>query len=210
MNECSTLFKTRILSVSWSCSRIKPINKHKLISIIRVQQSANCYQKQSQFQTCQGCPLWQVCPEWCGKATWPWPPAAARVMKPTLDLKVNNPSFLFLGLHVAWRLFFQWKHPDLDLLVSLFGQQKETPAEAQYHSPRLTGRLSALTRNGHPGFWVRTQGDPSQFQEANWGGARHKMSLGRRNLVGVGLGLMASFISVTFKTLRVLKSIQRE
>lgn len=106
MNEYSTLFKTRILSVSWSCSRIKPINKHKLISMIRVQQSANCYQKQSQFQTCQGCPLWQVCPEWCGKATWPWPPAAARVMKPTLDLKVNNPSFFIpwfaCGLEVVF------------------------------------------------------------------------------------------------------------
>lgn len=54
------------------------------------------------------------------------------------DLKVNNPSFVFLGLHVAWRLFFQWKHPELDLLLSLFGRQEETPAEAQHHSARLT------------------------------------------------------------------------
>lgn len=45
------------------------------------------------------------------------------------DLKVNNPSFLFLGLHMAWRLFFQWKRPELDLLISFLGRQEETPAE---------------------------------------------------------------------------------
>lgn len=118
------------------------------------------------------------------------------------NLKVNNPSFLFLGLHVAWRLFFSNENVQSLTCSSLSLDDRRKHQLSPAPLPRAhCGRLSTLTRTSHPGFWVRTQGDQSQFQEAKGGGAWQKMPLGRRNLGGVELGLMASFISVTFKIL---------